>query len=461
MKFSEFVTDYDDSLSGDSYIDPLGVLVIWSAFGGQVFKSRVNSISNDVRNYTINLLNHAIIKALTNDQSITVSPALEAKIGDKNSLSFRQACLIYLENLISYTLISSKSGVDTSGVIGGSKARSKLADTKNPMITLSHKPDSQLLVSQLGLGVSGRYKTTFKTLGFFDDRYNYQATPQADQVWDQAMAFLEKCGPLHELFHSCKEHLGELIDKATKRSKTPPGSHFDDIPQTIKAACRDALASPHRVGSLTRQFWLNVTGLNQEASGALLTELKPAIQNGRKITAQNLISATLDRSKEGDFDGRIVLENIAIIEPLLAEADLLFTLACHQKNQTVQEVEALWKDYGRDDQTLPGLAETVQAQTEIKSALTGTALTRYQKLMGMAQQASLEDQLRALLDYHAQVMKQRSQLPWVAIKGGDLKVAARTSSLPVKTDRPIGCWVNNYYIPQFKNLVDGFYGSAS
>ena len=49
-----YLTEYDDSLSGDSYIDPIGTLIVWSALGRQVFDDRVNSVSNDVRNYTLN-----------------------------------------------------------------------------------------------------------------------------------------------------------------------------------------------------------------------------------------------------------------------------------------------------------------------------------------------------------------------------------------------------------------------
>ena len=35
---NQYLTEYDDSLSADSYIDPIGTLIIWSAFGRQVIK---------------------------------------------------------------------------------------------------------------------------------------------------------------------------------------------------------------------------------------------------------------------------------------------------------------------------------------------------------------------------------------------------------------------------------------
>lgn len=37
MRLSQYLTEYDEDLSGDSQIDPLGVLTIWSAFGQESF----------------------------------------------------------------------------------------------------------------------------------------------------------------------------------------------------------------------------------------------------------------------------------------------------------------------------------------------------------------------------------------------------------------------------------------
>lgn len=173
-----YLTEYDDELSGDSYIDPLGVLVIWSAFGQQIFKNRVNSISNDVRNYTLNLLHHALIRDLCDDDAVQPSRALVDEVGDKNSLALRQACLVYLENIFTYAMVESAStSVDGMGILGAKKARARLeqAPGGNPLLQFTHKKSGYLLVRQLGLGVSGRYKTPFKEMGFFNAAYNLPA----------------------------------------------------------------------------------------------------------------------------------------------------------------------------------------------------------------------------------------------------------------------------------------------
>jgi hypothetical protein len=95
----------------------------------------------------------------------------------------------------------------------------------------------------------------------------------------------------------------------------------------------------------------------------------------------------------------------------------------------------------------------------LKDVVNGTALTRLNQLLLAATQEGVENQLRELLDYHRKVMRIRGQQPWVEITNIDtIKTHARTAKLPEKEDRPLLGWVNNYYIPQFRNLVEGFRG---
>jgi hypothetical protein len=56
-------------------------------------------------------------------------------------------------------------------------------------------------------------------------------------------------------------------------------------------------------------------------------------------------------------------------------------------------------------------------------------------------------------------MRGRGQLPWAQVLDLELiKVNARTTALPKAEKWPLGRWVNNYYIPQFRNLVAGYRG---
>ena len=171
---NQYLTEYDDSLSADSYIDPIGTLIIWSAFGRQVFNNRVNSISNDVRNYTLNLFHHFLIRKLVGDDSAVLSRSLQQKYQGKDVLQFKQACLVFLENLFVYSILKHEKtdGMEAVGILGISNARRRWdKDDGHPVLTFTHEPAGQILVRQLGLGVSGRYKTPLIDIGFFDSSY--------------------------------------------------------------------------------------------------------------------------------------------------------------------------------------------------------------------------------------------------------------------------------------------------
>ncbi len=70
------LTEYDETISSELNVDPLGLLVIWSCYGQDIFRRRISSISNDVRNFTLNLFNHAVIRSLIEDDGVVLGKGL-------------------------------------------------------------------------------------------------------------------------------------------------------------------------------------------------------------------------------------------------------------------------------------------------------------------------------------------------------------------------------------------------
>ena len=134
MNLKTLFTEYDDSIAGDINLDPLGLLTIWSGYGQKIFKNRISSISNDVRSYTLNLFHHHVIRNLIRDDSLILSAGVaKAYPGGKDSLAFKQACLIHLENLFVFAhLQNERSGMKwtpqavVGGLFGASKARRRI-----------------------------------------------------------------------------------------------------------------------------------------------------------------------------------------------------------------------------------------------------------------------------------------------------------------------------------------------
>lgn len=114
MYIEKFLTEYDDSLTGELNVDPLGQLVIWSSWGQDIFHSRITSIANDVRQYTLNLLHHSVLRQLLVDEKLQTSGAMKGLYPKKQLQEFRVACLIHLENIYIYSMLAAEKEASLS-----------------------------------------------------------------------------------------------------------------------------------------------------------------------------------------------------------------------------------------------------------------------------------------------------------------------------------------------------------
>ncbi len=460
----EILTEFDETISSELNVDPLGLLVIWSSYGQDIFRRRISSNSNDVRNFTLNLFNHSVIKSLIEDDNVVLVKGLrnDPAYGGmgKNSAAFKQACLIYLENVFTYSMIAAqnKKGVETTGVLGISKARSQWDKTPgNPQLLFSHKPNAHVLIRQNSLGVSGRYKTPLVEMKFFDGAYDY-ALPESRVQWKKVRAqLLTKSKPLARLYKLALDHLAELL----AQNRRIPECSFKDLPRELKDAFVKAFSSPVVVGAYTRNFWLAVSELDKDAPGALYVvlnqEWKSANHRQELQTADVFAQATANISLSAN--DKTKLEYVCVLEPFLAELDLLLGVMLSAKSQTLDEASKKWKSLGRNARTLPDRAALIA--NAIQAQASGTASVRLGELLALARDPNFQKQMEGLLEYHKKVMEARGQSPWLRLVGGNqLKVDVRIRQLPAKEDRPVGAWVHHYYLPQFRNLLSGLRGGT-
>lgn len=452
---SAYLTEYDDSLSGDSFIDPIGTLIVWSALGRQIFDNRVNSVSNDVRNYTLNLLHHHLVRKLVLDDEVQLSSSLRRQYGDKKSLAFKQACLILLENLFVFSVLRHEgmAGVETTGVLGISKARQRWEQNgEQTQLIFTHGSDGQVLVRQLGLGISGRYKTPLMKIGFFDSDYQYHL-PKFQPCWSRAETFICHSSSAlatleRKIYGFLKEHLPTL-----KHTGVIPFKH---VPSDLTKGYTKAFGSSPAVGAYARDFWLAETGLDTGAAGAIFNVLVADLD--REAGARETVERAIEHAERPE--DRDKLEQIARVEPFLADCALLFSLMTTTREQSVDAVARTWRDaFGRGDTQLPKLADRAGDITELP-ALKGTqAGDRFVALQHAAREDKTQEQIQALAKYHSKVMDLRGQPAWLSIDdGAKIKVHARTTAPPPPDLRPPGSWINNYYLPQFTSLVKGLQG---
>ncbi|MFZ5583353.1 MAG: hypothetical protein ACOZCK_11895 [Pseudomonadota bacterium] len=386
ISLSDLLTEFDERISSELNLDPLGLQVIWSAYGQKIFRNRISSISNDVRNYTLNLFNHWVTKALVEDDAVLPGKGLlndKAYAGrGKDSAAFKQACLIYLENVFAFAMVEAQvlTSVETAGVLGISKARRRWEETQgNPLLVFSPGARAHVLVRQNSLGVSGRYKTPLVEMGFFDGGYDY-ALPASRPQWQKAQAQLFAQGkPLARLQTLVHTHLAELLTDA----RLEPEVKFTELPGALKQVFVAAFRSPTWVGAYARDFWLGVTELDQGAPGALYETLKQEWRPDGKVLERPTEQVfTLAAGRESLAAGdRDKLERVRVLEPFLAELDLLLGVMLSAKSQSVTEVLASWKSLGRDGNTLPRLAKPIEDDVAMRAQVSGTAAERLTELL--------------------------------------------------------------------------------
>jgi len=458
MIISEFFTEYDEEVASDLNVDPLGLQVIWSVYGQKIFKNRVSSISNDVRNYTINLFHHSIIKSLVESDSVHLSRRLLNACGEKkDSLAFKHACLVFFENLFVYSVIQigDELKAEASGVLGISKARRKWnEESNNPKLIFSNESISHLLVRQPLLGVSGRYKTPMIEMKFFDKNYTYTA-PKLTGDWNGVSKFINSTPVLNTLKSELEKYILEILNINQKT----PTIEFKSVPDSLKQAYVKAFASPKIVGSYSRDFWLKNSGLDKGAAGAFLEVLDEQLSSSsnERYSPRMLFEKSKQRvSVEHEL---IKITNIEKIEPFLADIDLMFSLILSQKTQSKNDVISKWKTYKRDSQTLKIKAESIYLDKPLMNILSGSGRERLDKLVKLRNLDTVEAQLDHLSQYHEDIMAKRNQSPWlVSNNDGLLKILVNQRKQPEIDDKPNNCWVNKYYVPQFYNLVSGFQG---
>lgn len=454
LYLKKFFTEYDDSLTHTLNIDPLGMTVIWSAFGQKIFNNRVSSISNDVRNYTLNLVHHLAIKEMI-DSGITLHGQLAHIYPQADILEFKQACLIHAENLFVYSMLNSKIPVDTFGILGASKGRAKIGKGEGISLSFSHTKVSQLLVRQLTLGVSGRYKTPFIDMKFFDKDYRYKHPKYVEQ-WKKTSKFINNCEELKKVKDLLIVHFKKLLKSTHKK----PAINFDEVTLELKAAYQTAFNSAKHVGSMSKDFWLDVSELNIGAAGCLYEVIQA---NDEQINRQQVFEQALSLTSESEV--RTKLQNIIDIEPFLAECDLLFTLLMSQRKQTIQGVLESYQLLGRDINTLPLLARALVDNIQVKNVLGTTAKGRFESLLklSMIAQGDDEDTLKriisVLLRYHESIMSKRGQSVWVENDAnGNFSCNVKLSKVPSIEKRPTASWFHRYYLSEFKQLIYGLEG---
>jgi hypothetical protein len=440
-------TDYDESIFSDGSIDPMGLRIIWTSIGSKIFHNKLNTISTDIKFYTLNLFHHYLLQKCVNEEEDSISKLIRKKPYFNKSDLF-EGLVIFLENLLTNVAYNYR---DSSITVPGINKLNNLKNNdskKNTVEKITVNRDKGILVRQYLLGIHGRHKGPFLRMGIFnentEDIYN-------NQVWNEATEIF-KFSPWKE----AEVVLTDLIKNKLLNSNTKSGSYIeykvDDILTPIIAEKYVALLKKEiYVSDNIKLFWLNRLGLNQDTAGTLYKAYLKEIPNG--INFQNiLVNANLESNDP-------YLGAINAIEPFLTLIDKCINRIL---SRTTLMIDEDLKDFISN-----WLVDNEVDTDKIKRYLivqfvNQEAINRLQKLMliynnALSSSKPSENFIINLIKYHQDIMRSRGNLNWVSI-GVNNKISVHKSihiSDQYMEFIKSKNWVNSYYLPTVVSLHKG------
>ena len=116
----------DADLTQESSVDLMGLQVIWTAYGQDIFGEKLTTIANDLRVFTFNLFHNHLIKRIYQDYSEELQEAKSSYKTWQTDLDTKAGLLIFLEDLVTHVFYNNggdNEDVERLGILGMSKAR--------------------------------------------------------------------------------------------------------------------------------------------------------------------------------------------------------------------------------------------------------------------------------------------------------------------------------------------------
>ncbi len=284
--FNGMFTEYNKDVSGESFRDPLGYQVIWSALARRIFRGQITTVTNDFRNYTLALFHHYLIREAILARDVRVPKSMSAAYQSIDSYNGKTGLIIFLENLFIYTaVLNADDGFSFSGLLGSQSARKTLATfDDDPVIVAAN--NCGVLIRQLSMGVNGRYKTPLVNMGLFDSSYHYSDNEIWNEVyhifsgWKEASDLAEKLLSIIRNLFTDDASLTGFTDQMKK-------AYREIEPDKLKAAAKALYSVIHRENKDLKgrylktfqssencrkpfkEFWKRHLGLDKDAANSL------------------------------------------------------------------------------------------------------------------------------------------------------------------------------------------------
>ncbi|MDO9256943.1 MAG: hypothetical protein Q7U54_15590 [Bacteroidales bacterium] len=446
----DIFTSYDESIFSDGSIDPMGLRIIWTSLGNKIFYNKINTISTDIRYYTLNLFHHYLLYKCTVDWADKIN-GLVRKPPYINKSDLYEGILIFLENLLTRsTYEAPKMQPSNYTVPGLSKLKGLLLkdDKDNNGNKLVVKRTSGILVRQYLLGIHGRHKGPFMQMGILNS--NSEVPYNNTALWEN-VGLLFSGNP----WKSAAKNLLSLIDSKILSVVPKSGKEIEykieEILNPIIIKAYASILTPSLYsGDTVKSFWERQLGLHQGTAANLFTAYKEFTD---KSNYQGIIEKAKDEYKDEIINAIVAIEPFITCIDKMAKRillrgtsfinDELITTANYWLNLTtiqIDKMEAFLSDVFFNPEAISRLRRLMKIYTSSKQSINPPI-----------------EFIKQLIQYHNEIMKSRGHMHWVSI-GSDNKITIHkslyfTNAELEKLKQP--SWINNYYLSTLDSLYKG------
>jgi len=423
MKYESVFTEIDKSINADHSFDPLGLMVIWRSYAQEVFRGKITTVAKDMRHFAINLFNLSVIR------KILCSAEGQALIhGEYTEDQFFSDLLVMMENIFIYSFKDDS----TPPVTGVTKYRK--TPERFPHLIGFRKWEGRnnqkyhILSRQLQLGISGRYKTSFKSM-----ELDYEKLKGKE--WESA----------EKIVHSCFGNLQDQIIAFFMEIKSKEEISFSQLGEMkIDKGIQKAFNIEEKLPVEVDSFFMEKLGLTEGAAGAIYDGIKSLISSNpeRKVDHRELFNSIKGKLQEEELEK---IDNILDLESFLAPIQFFFDALIQTSRDEISLYDSLWEKIG--EKCGKGSCDGV--------GLVGTAKSRFEHLQRFVAERNIT---RNLIEYHTKVQDERHSVPWISIENERIK---RAEWRRIKTinewkkdtiDKET-CWKNDYYVSSIVYLA--------
>ena len=315
----DFFTLPDLELSQESSVDPLGMQVIWTKYGQDIFGEKINTIANDLRVLTFNLFHCQVLRKLFDNYSNEINEAKTKFKKYESDFDVKAGLLILMEDIVTHIFYQNKQAdAELLGVLGMTKARALYQSKSEEEIIVSAEKSKGVLVRQINLGMMGRYKGAMMSMAFFDRSFSFNPNTWEDV---DAKDLLDEFKELEQILTA---FICNVILKI--RNAEEPSISVSEIQKT---PYWDALSSLYlkcfstrKLSTILQDYWKDRLGFNSGAAAAIFNVVSE-IQLNQEINHKNIFeSAALRLATEPTEEQKI--QTILRVEPILSHLSFIF-----------------------------------------------------------------------------------------------------------------------------------------